>query len=52
VRDLTGARPFFYAQSAEASISATQLDVLRQAPDVSHELDAQFIGDFLLQEVV
>jgi len=50
VRDLTGARPFFYAQSADRFCFSNTLEVLRQAPGVSSKLDPQFIGDFLLQE--
>jgi len=50
VRDLTGARPFFYAQSADRFYFSNTLDVLRQAPGVSSQLDPHFIGDFLLQE--
>ncbi len=50
VRDLMGARPFFYAQSADTFYFSNTLEVLRQAPGVSSNLDPQFIGDFLLQE--
>jgi len=50
VRDLMGARPFFYAQSADRFYFSNTLEVLRQAPGVSSELDPQFIGDFLLEE--
>jgi asparagine synthase (glutamine-hydrolysing) len=50
VRDLLGARPFFYAQSADRFYFSNTLEVLRQAPGVSSKLDPQFIGDFLLQE--
>jgi len=50
VRDLMGARPFFYAQSTDGFYFSNTLEVLRQAPDVSSKLDPQFIGDFLLQE--
>ena len=50
VRDLIGARPFFYAQSADRFYFSNTLEVLRQAPGVSSKLDPQFIGDFLLQE--
>jgi asparagine synthase (glutamine-hydrolysing) len=45
-----GARPFFYAQSDDRFYFSNTLEVLRQAPDVSSNLDPQFIGDFLLQE--
>jgi len=50
VRDLIGARPFFYAQSAGNFYFSNTLEVLRQAPGVSSNLDPQFIGDFLVQE--
>jgi asparagine synthase (glutamine-hydrolysing) len=50
VRDLLGARPFFYAQSADRFYFSNTLEVLRQAPGVSSHLDPQFMGDFLLQE--
>jgi len=50
VRDLVGARPFFYAQSADRFYFSNTLDVFRQAPDVSLKLDPRFIGDFLLRE--
>jgi asparagine synthase (glutamine-hydrolysing) len=50
VRDLMGARPFFYAQSVDAFYFSNTLEVLRLAPGISSELDPQFIGDFLLQE--
>jgi len=49
-RDLMGARPFFYAQSADSFYFSNTLEVFRQAPGVSSELDPQFIGDFLLEE--
>jgi asparagine synthase (glutamine-hydrolysing) len=50
VRDLIGARPFFYAQSGDGLYFSNTLEVLRLAPGISSELDPQFIGDFLLQE--
>ena len=50
VRDLIGARPFFYAQSTDSFYFSNTLEVFRQAPGVSSKLDPQFIGDFLLQE--
>jgi asparagine synthase (glutamine-hydrolysing) len=50
VRDLIGARPFFYAQSGDGLYFSNTLEALRQAPGISSELDPQFIGDFLLQE--
>lgn len=50
VRDLLGARPFFYARSADRFYFGNTLEVLRHAPGVSSNLDPQFLGDFLLQE--
>ena len=50
VRDLVGARPFFYAQSADKFYFSNTLEILNQAPGVSRNLDPEFIGDFLLQE--
>src|SRR5467141_3634216 len=49
-RDLLGVRPFFYTQSADGFYFSNTLEVLRQAPGVSSNLDPQFIGDFLVQE--
>jgi asparagine synthase (glutamine-hydrolysing) len=49
VRDLMGVRPFFYAQAAGQFVFSNTLNVVRIAPEVSTELDAHFIGDFLLQ---
>ncbi len=50
VRDLIGARPFFYARSGDGFYFSNTLEVLRLAPGVSSELDPQFIGDFLLRD--
>ena len=50
VRDLIGARPFFYAQSGGGLYFSNTLEAVRLAPGISSELDPQFIGDFLLQE--
>src|SRR5579859_4220564 len=50
VRDLIGARPFFYAQSADGFYFSNTLEVVRLGPGVSSELDPQFIGDFLLRD--
>jgi asparagine synthase (glutamine-hydrolysing) len=49
LRDLLGARPFFYAHVAGQLIFSNTLDVLRLSPDISAKLDPRFIGDFLLQ---
>jgi asparagine synthase (glutamine-hydrolysing) len=49
LRDLLGARPFFYAQLAGQLIFSNTLNVIRLSPGVSADLDPRFIGDFLLQ---
>src|SRR5208282_4713366 len=49
VRDLMGARPFFYAHAGGQFVFSNTLDIVRIAPEVSAELDRHFIGDFLLQ---
>jgi asparagine synthase (glutamine-hydrolysing) len=49
VRDLLGARPFFYAHAAGQLVFSNTLDIVRLAPDLSAKLDPHFIGDFLLQ---
>src|SRR5277367_4799974 len=49
VRDLPGARPFFYAHADNQLAFSNTLDVVRLEPKVSSKLDLRFIGDFLLQ---
>ena len=49
VRDLMGARPFFYAQISSQFYFSNTLNTIRCAPDVANALDDHFIGDFLLQ---
>jgi len=49
VRDLIGARPFFYAHTAGQLVFSNTLEVVRLVPQVSAKLDPHFIGDFLLQ---
>ena len=49
VRDLLGARPFFYAYAGGQFVFSNTLEAVRVAPDVSAQLDLHFIGDFLLQ---
>jgi asparagine synthase (glutamine-hydrolysing) len=49
VRDLMGARPFFYAHTGRQIVFSNTLDAVRAVPDVSAKLDTRFIGDFLLQ---
>jgi asparagine synthase (glutamine-hydrolysing) len=47
-RDLMGARPFFYAQAGNRLYFSNTLNAIRCAPEISAELDDDFIGDFLL----
>jgi asparagine synthase (glutamine-hydrolysing) len=49
VRDLMGAKPFFYARTAGEFVFSNTLSVVRLSPEVSAKLDLHFIGDFLLQ---
>jgi asparagine synthase (glutamine-hydrolysing) len=49
VRDLMGARPFFYARVGGQFHFSNTLNALRCSSNISSELDLQFIGDFLLQ---
>jgi asparagine synthase (glutamine-hydrolysing) len=49
VRDLMGARPFFYAQAGNRLYFSNTLNTIRCAPDISSALDEHYIGDFLLE---
>jgi len=49
VRDLTGARPFFYGRVRNHLYFTNTLNALRCTPEISSALDNHFIGDFLLQ---
>jgi len=49
VRDLMGARPFFYAQANNHFYFSNTLNTIRVATDISSALDDHFIADFLLQ---
>lgn len=49
LRDVIGAKPFFYAQVRRVFYFSNTLDVLRIAPGADLHLDEHFIGDFLLQ---
>jgi len=49
LRDLIGARPFFYAQSGSRLYFSNTLETLRLPENISSNLDRKFIGDFLLQ---
>ena len=50
VRDLIGARPFFYTRAGAWLYFSNTLNSLLLPPDLSSALDPQFIGDFLLWE--
>jgi asparagine synthase (glutamine-hydrolysing) len=50
VRDLIGARPFYYAQAGGRLCFSNTLDALLLLPGISATLNPEFIGDFLLQE--
>jgi asparagine synthase (glutamine-hydrolysing) len=47
-RDLTGARPFFYAHREGVLLFSNTLQAVLFAPGVSRELDEEFLADFLL----
>lgn len=49
VRDLLGARPFFYAYAGGQLVFSNTLEAVRVAPAVSAKPDLHFIADFLLQ---
>jgi asparagine synthase (glutamine-hydrolysing) len=49
VRDLMGARPFFYAQAGNRLYFSNTLNTIRRVPEISSTLDQHFIGDFLLE---
>jgi asparagine synthase (glutamine-hydrolysing) len=49
IRDVIGAKPFFYAQTGNAFCFSNTLDALRTVPGVDLRLDEHFVGDFLLQ---
>ncbi|GAC1664466.1 MAG: lasso peptide isopeptide bond-forming cyclase [Candidatus Acidiferrum sp.] len=48
-RDLIGLRPFYYAQAGGRLYFSNTLSTLRLPPEISYELDGDFIGDFLLE---
>jgi asparagine synthase (glutamine-hydrolysing) len=47
-RDFVGARPFYYGQADGLFCFSNTVEVLRQVPGMSSELDEIFLGDFLL----
>lgn len=50
IRDLIGARPFYYAKLSQGLCFSNALEVLRLVPGISSVLDPEFIADFLLEE--
>ncbi|HVM74749.1 MAG TPA: asparagine synthase-related protein [Candidatus Saccharimonadales bacterium] len=48
-RDFVGPRPFYYSEAGNALYFGNTLNVFHHVPDVSRELDEQFIGDFLME---
>lgn len=48
-RDFVGARPFFYGCVGQILCFSNTLEILRQVPDISGELDEEFLGDFLVE---
>jgi len=49
VRDLMGARPFFYAKANNRLYFSNTLNAIRCTPNLSGALDEDYLGDFLLQ---
>jgi asparagine synthase (glutamine-hydrolysing) len=47
VRDVIGAKPFFYALAGDTFCFSNTLEVLRIVPDVDLRFDELFVGDFL-----
>src|SRR5262249_47926127 len=48
LRDLIGAKPFFYARAGDTFCFSNTLDALRVVPGVDLRLDETFVADFLL----
>lgn len=48
-RDFIGARPLYYAHVGNALYVGNTLEVFREVPDISRQLDEQFIADFLVE---
>jgi asparagine synthase (glutamine-hydrolysing) len=49
VRDVIGARPFFYSHAGNTLCFSNTLEALQVVPGVDLRLDPHFVGDFLLQ---
>lgn len=48
-RDFIGPRPFYYAHVRGVFCFSNTLDILRSVPEVSSDLDQEFLGDFLAE---
>lgn len=48
-RDFIGPRPFYYSQVRGVFCFSNTLDILRSVPEVSSDLDQEFLGDFLAE---
>jgi asparagine synthase (glutamine-hydrolysing) len=48
-RDFIGARPFFYADFPGGFCFSNTFQAINRVPQISSELDEEFIGDFLLK---
>ena len=47
-RDHFGVKPFYYVRTADCLLFASDIDALREHPDVSDRLNETAVGDFLL----
>jgi asparagine synthase (glutamine-hydrolysing) len=47
-RDLTGARPFFYAHRDGVLVFSNTMQAVLAVPSITRELDEEFLADFLL----
>jgi asparagine synthase (glutamine-hydrolysing) len=47
-RDHFGVKPFYYVRTADSLIFASDIDALREHPDVSDRLNETAVGDFLV----
>jgi len=51
-RDFIGPRPLYYSRVGNALYFGNTLNVFRDVPEISLELDEQFIADFLVEGIV
>lgn len=47
-RDFVGARPFYYGHVGSVFCFSNTLQILRRVPEISGDLDEDFLGEFLL----